>query len=30
LDDPAWRADFNAARDELRKALALPLQLPRR
>jgi len=26
MDDPAWRADFNAARDELRKALALPLQ----
>jgi acid phosphatase (class A) len=26
LDDPGWRADFNAARDELRKALALPLQ----
>jgi acid phosphatase (class A) len=26
IDDPAWRADFNAARDELRKALALPLQ----
>ncbi len=26
MDDPAWRADFNAARDELRKALALPSQ----
>jgi acid phosphatase (class A) len=26
MEDPAWRADFNAARDELRKALALPLQ----
>ena len=26
MDDPASRADFNAARDELRKALALPLQ----
>jgi acid phosphatase (class A) len=26
MDDPAWRVDFNAARDELRKALSLPLQ----
>jgi acid phosphatase (class A) len=26
MDDPTWRADFNAARDELRKALALSLQ----
>jgi acid phosphatase (class A) len=26
MDDPASRADFNAARDELRKALALPSQ----
>ncbi|MGC1549485.1 MAG: phosphatase PAP2 family protein [Rhodanobacter sp.] len=28
LADPAWQADFNAARDELRKALALPLNEP--
>jgi len=28
LADPAWQADFNAARDELRKALVLPLNEP--